>query len=143
MSHHTLIVRSRSSHRSSQAGLFHIPVLIQSFITNSLSSAKISRWMLQPQSLIGSAAAPHIFHILQLKTILSEMCHVRMASPKPLPQTRFCSTLALLKHVKCIRAITLRNIPSGHLPLWQSSAHTNTEENAAQSFSAFQMCWSL
>lgn len=72
--------------RSSQAGLFHIPVPIQSFITNSISPAKISRQMPQAQSLIGSAAAPHKFHILQFKIALSEMCHVRMAFPKPLPR---------------------------------------------------------
>lgn len=83
--------------------------------------------MLQPESLIGSAAAPHVCRALQLKTVLSEMCHVRVAFPKPLPSV-------LLEHysnVKCVRAITPRNIPSGHLPLWQSSGQTNTEENAA------------
>lgn len=88
MTHHMLIVNWRSSSRLSQAGLFHIPVPIQSFITNSMSPAKISRWKHQPQSLIGSAAAPHIFHIFQLKIILSEMCpmlgwHPQNLCPKP------------------------------------------------------------
>lgn len=83
MPHHSL---TQDLPRSSQAGLFHIPVPIQSFITNSISPAKISRQMPQAQSLIGSAAAPHKFHILQFKIALSEMCHVRMAFPKPLPR---------------------------------------------------------